>query len=346
MTCTIAIQPDRIHHRNGEEQSFSDRWIELARQRGVTTRIVDARSADFFSTVQDCNGFMWRFGYDPLSLQFAKRILPAVQQGLRIPTFPSHSTVWTFEDKIAQHYVMCAAGIPTPRTWIFWNRQEAMDFCRDASYPLVLKLATGAKSSNVRLLRSYRDALWWLHMIFGSGVDSLEYPRQLLPRLLRDRWRSVELFMGNAVPRGNQHGYFYVQEFIDGNDFDTRITIIGRRAYAFRRENRPGDFRASGSGLVDWSPDTIDPRDLRLAFRISFDLEMQSVAIDCIKRDSKTLLLEFSYTYATWALRDCPGHWVLAGSPETGTLEWQEGRLDPEDAIFNDFLQQLEASES
>ena len=36
-------------------------------------------------------------------------------------------------------------------------------------------------------------------------------------------------------------------------------------------------------------------------------------------------------------MRDCPGHWVLGGDPDAGTLSWVDGKLRPEDAIFDDF---------
>lgn len=31
---------------------------------------------------------------------------------------------------------------------------------------------------------------------------------------------------------------------------DTRVTVIGHCAFGYRRYNRPGDFRASGSGRL------------------------------------------------------------------------------------------------
>ena len=35
MATRIAIHPDRMIHKNGEVQSYSDRWIEVARGMGV-----------------------------------------------------------------------------------------------------------------------------------------------------------------------------------------------------------------------------------------------------------------------------------------------------------------------
>ncbi len=81
---------------------------------------------------------MWRFDYVPPSLTFAKRLLPAIEQGLQIPVFPSWKSAWHFEDKIGQHYLLAAAGIPMPQTWVFWHLDDALEFCRQADYPVVM----------------------------------------------------------------------------------------------------------------------------------------------------------------------------------------------------------------
>lgn len=338
MTYRIAIQPDYIRHRNGEEQSFSARWLELAKESGVEALSVDVGAPEFLARLADCDGFMWRFGYDPVSLRHAKRVLPAIEHGMKMPVFPSWTSAWHFEDKIAQHYLMQAAGIPTPRTWVWWDRRAALAFCESAHYPLVAKLTSGYQSNNVRLLRSLAEARDLVDQMFGSGVTSLEQ-RGRLRKMLRHRIQALRLLAGKPLPGDIQHGYLYLQEFLSGNPFDTRVTVIGDRAFAFRRLNRPGDFRASGSGRLEWDPSQIDPQAIRIAFRIARDLNTQSVAIDVLRRGDELVVCEISYTYASWAVRDCPGHWVLRGDPDTGTSTWTEGKMRPEDAIFQDFMQ-------
>ena len=337
----IAVQPDYLRHRNGEEQSFSQRWVELAAVQGVDTRQVDVDAADFFDSLSGCDGFMWRFGFDPLSLQHAKRLLPAIEQGMAIPVFPSWASSWHFEDKIAQHYLLQAARIPTPRTWVWWREDDARRFAASAHYPLVAKLSGGFQSNNVRLLRTVAEANDLIRRSFGGGLVSMEGPNTALRRLLRHRIPGLRLLVGKSLPRGIQHGYLYVQEFLPDNAFDTRVTIIGDRAFAFRRLNRPGDFRASGSGTLQWDPKDIHVDAIRLAFRIARQLKTQSVAVDVLQRDGERVAGEISYTYASWAVRDCPGHWRLEGTPDTGTLIWREGKLRPEDAIFADFIEQV-----
>ena len=345
---TIAIQPDHVVQPNGVQQSYSDRWLALAAQAGIQTRIVDASRPDIFDQLAGCDGFMWRFGYRAPERLVARRILASVEHTLGIPVFPSWKSAWHFEDKISQYYLLQAAGIPMPRTWVFWDKEAALAFLRTATFPLVVKLATGYRSGNVRLLRSADEGTYWVEQLFGPGIWSFG-PRpseSRIDQMVRRVKAAAKTLAGRAAPLPSlrdelQRGYFYAQEFLPGNEFDTRVTVIGNRAFAYRRMNRPGDFRASGSGRPNWDPSAIDVRMVRLAFLTSARLDTQSVAIDAMRRGDECVLGEISYTYVSWMVRDCPGHWVLTGEPETGDLEWIEGHLAPDDAIFEDFVATL-----
>ncbi len=104
--------------------------------------------------------------------------------------------------------------------------------------------------------------------------------------------------------------YVLFQEFLPNNDFDTRVTVIGNRAYAFRRFNRKGDFRSSGSGLIDYNIVPIDLNFIKIAFEVSKKLGFQSMAYDFLKdQNGNPLFCEFSYTFNDRALYDCPGYW-------------------------------------
>lgn len=347
---TIAIQPDHVVQPNGVQQSYSDRWLALAAAAGVRTRLVDVHRPDFFDHLAGCDGFMWRFGYRAPQRLIARRVLAAVEHALGIPVFPSWKSAWHFEDKISQHYLLRAAGIPMPRTWIFWDEAAARRFLDGASYPLVMKLANGYRSGNVRLLQSRDEGAYWVDQLFGPGVWTFgPTPRRSRARAALDRAKAAARALAGvpaALPSLRdelQRGYFYAQEFLPGNAFDTRVTVIGNRAFAYRRMNRPGDFRASGSGLPDWDPSCIDLQMVRLAWLAARRLGTQSVAVDAMRRGDERVLGEISYTYVGWMVRDCPGHWVLHGEPETGELEWVGGHLAPDDAIFEDFVAMVRA---
>jgi glutathione synthase/RimK-type ligase-like ATP-grasp enzyme len=345
---TIAIQPDRVVQPNGVRQSYSDRWMELAAAQGIAVRRVDMYQPNPLSQLAGCDGLMWRFGYNAPERPFAKRLVQAVEHGLRLPVFPSTRSAWHFEDKIAQHYLLDAAGIPAPRTWVFWSRAAAEAFCRSATFPLVLKLSSGYRSSNVRLLRTPAEAEYYIRQLFGNGVYDLGRPAAggFAGRTWERGRAALKTWLGRGPLEKQelQRGYVYLQEFLPGNEFDTRVTVIGNRAFAYRRLNRPNDFRASGSGRPVWDPAEIDLQFVRLAFQVAQQLGTQSVAIDGLKRGHEHLIGEISYTYVSWMVRECPGHWRLQGSPDAGRLEWVAGQMAPDDAIFNDFIAEVHAA--
>ncbi|MGH8232861.1 MAG: ATP-grasp domain-containing protein [Rhodanobacteraceae bacterium] len=352
MNLKIAIQADEVVHRNGERQSYSRRWVELAAQQGITAVTVDAFAQDAIAQISACDAFMWR--YDPAAHPrlYAKRLLYAIEEGLGMPVFPSLKSSWHFEDKIGQYYFLSAAGIPTPVTQIFWSRQQAERFCDSAEYPFVLKLAAGYQASNVRLVHDRDEALFYVDELFGHGVIGLGYRPASRPRLLLRRLRAVSEIARGLNPFGPtaqaelEYGYFFAQEFLPGNDFDVRVTITGDRAFGFRRFNRPGDFRASGSGRIDWDPAQIGEAPVRFAYRVARQLGAQTVALDILRRSSEFVIVELTLAYASWAVRDCPGHWILKGEPGMGELEWVEGRMHPEDAIFSDFVAEVRHAHS
>jgi hypothetical protein len=208
-----------------------------------------------------------------------------------------------------------------------------------------MKLSYGFQSANVKLLQTANEAMYWIEQMFTYGVTSLRQTPALskidnLVYRLRSAVRQLRArsLYANLSSCELQHGYFYVQEFLRGNEFDTRITIIGNRAFAFRRFNRVDDFRASGSGRIDWDPAKIDSDSIRLAFTVAQRLETQSIGVDILLDGTRRVLSEISYTYAAWAVRECPGHWRLVGDAMDGELVWHFGKVRPEDAIFQDFV--------
>ncbi len=342
----VAIHPDDYTNPKTPERSdaSSARWAELLEKAGHTVRWVDVRRADILEQVRGCDGFMWRWAHFQGMYEIARRLLPVLEFRLGLALYPDWNTCWHYDDKIAERYLLEAAGLPIPRTWVWFDAAAARRWARDASYPLVLKLSSGAASNNVRLVRDAKEAARWIGRLFGSGVFNLS------PRANFWSWRTLLRVAAKALLRKQplpsvdrwHRNYALFQEFLAGNDFDTRITVIGRRAFGFRRFNRPGDFRASGSGRIDYTPAAIDERFVRLAFTTAARLAMQSCAIDGLYRGEEPLIGEITYTYASYGVRGCPGHWQLHGDPQAGELAWCDGPMWPEEAQMQDFLPRLQ----
>jgi glutathione synthase/RimK-type ligase-like ATP-grasp enzyme len=127
--------------------------------------------------------------------------------------------------------------------------------------------------------------------------------------------------------RVDRHGVAYWQEFVAKNRGDLRITVIGDRdAFGFWRRNRPGDFRASGSGLLDY--DTPVPEEaVRLCLRLSRQFGFDSMAYDILFREGQPLVIEMSYGYIDSAVFNAPGHFRLDDQDE---LTYLEGHVMPQ----------------
>jgi glutathione synthase/RimK-type ligase-like ATP-grasp enzyme len=336
----IAVQADVRMPR--DPAAFSDRWVERLTNAGHDVRIVSVADGDFFERVRECDGFLWWFPPIEFPRELGTRLLSALDHATDLLVLPDLRSCWHFDDKIAQAYLLQAASIPMPATRVFWRYETALEFLRSADYPLVIKLASGYRSENVALLRTRAEAERMAQRLFGRGIESLR-PRRFewLRKATRPLRNVLRLGLG-APPLKSpfvHRGSMLVQELVADNEFDTRVTVIGDRLFAFRRGNRPDDFRASGGGRNDFDPAKIDVDALQLALRVAQTLRMPSVAVDVLRRDGMPLITEVSYHYESWLVRACPGHWRVRGE----AFEWVDGPMSPEDAILDDFLARLTA---
>jgi hypothetical protein len=346
----VAIHPDD-YTKPGKaplSDAASPRWARHLEQARCQVRWVDVRRPDILEQLKGCHGFMWRWAHSRGMGRIARRLLPVVERELNLAVYPDQNTCWHYDDKIAQAYLLDAAGINAPTTWTWFDEQAALDWASRATYPVVLKLASGAGSQNVRLVQTGEEAQQWIRLLFSrrmTSLDATQISESGLARRVRAAARilikgTYPVFPDNGMEP--QSGYALFQEFLSGNDYDTRVTVIGKRAFAFRRFNRDADFRASGSGKIDWNPQAIDEAFLRIAFNVVSRLSLQSCAIDGLYRDGRPSVGEISYTYVSEAVFNCPGHWELDGSPETGTLRWVAGQMWPEEAQVQDFIRRIE----
>ena len=158
-----------IHHRPG---SFSDQWIEYCKQNSVDYKIVNAYSTDIIRDVQDCDIFMWHFRHDDYRDNlFAKQLLYSLQSE-RINVYPDYHTVWHFDDKVGQKYLLEAIHAPLVPSHVFYEKAEALNWIEQTSFPKVFKLRGGAGASNVKLAHNKSEAEGFVSKAFGRGFGS------------------------------------------------------------------------------------------------------------------------------------------------------------------------------
>jgi hypothetical protein len=329
---------------------FSERWVEYCRDHRIDFRLVDCYASDIIRQLEDCDGLMWHWPHwDVKAVQFARQLTYSLEQAGK-EVFPDGRTCWHYDDKLGQKYLLEAVGAPLVPSVVFFDRPAALAWVERAEFPKVFKLRRGAASANVFLVRSKRAARRFVRRAFGRGFSAVSRVSLLndrVWRLRRDRDLKALVGVGKGLARlfvptelerqtPRDRGYVYFQDYIPGNLSDTRIVVIGSRAFGLKRLVRAGDFRASGSGSIEYDRDGIALSCVASAFEVSKRLGSQCLAYDYIFRDEEPLLTEISYAFIQKAYDQCPGYW-------DEDLVWHEGRFHAECFMIEDFVRRIES---
>ena len=332
-----------IHHNKG---SFSERWQAYCDKHQIPYTLVNCLDTNIIQQLGRADGLLWHWNHqDPAEILIARHVVLAAETA-GLVVFPSTRTCWHFDDKVAQKYLLEAVGAPLAPTHIFFKIEDAVKWIDDASFPKVFKLRKGAGSQNVRLVRTRDEARVLAKTAFSTGFRPVpSYWNDAHKRYRVARRQGALLGVLRRLPRtlinirqlngmiGREKGYLYLQDFIPNNQFDTRVTVIGNRAFAYIRRVRPSDFRASGSGDIDYDPKNIRLECIKIAFDVSGKIGSQSMAFDFVlDSEGRPLIVEVSYCYIPEFVYNCPGHW-------NDRLSWHAGHLWPQDAILQDILE-------
>jgi glutathione synthase/RimK-type ligase-like ATP-grasp enzyme len=326
---------------------FSADWITFCEANKISYKIVDCYRFDIIEQIADCDALLWHFHHTSAKdFLFAKQLLYAVQHSGKV-VFPDFATSWHFDDKVGQKYLLEAIRAPLATSYTFYDKQQALSWVDKTSFPKVFKLRGGAGSNNVKLVHNVRLARKLVHRAFGRGFPNYDARVDL-----REKWRRYRLGKGTlhevarsirrlfvstqfARMKGPERGYVYFQDFVPGNTYDIRIVTIGNRAFGIKRMVRGGDFRASGSGFIQYSKADIDERCIKLAFEISDQLKAQVVAYDFVFRPSgEPCVVEINFGYAHQSYFACPGFWDR-------NMEWHEGAFNSADWIMEEVIQEI-----
>lgn len=319
-----------ILHRSG---SFSDRWIAFCKKNNLDYVILNPYADSLTSDASECDALMWHHHHGNKRDQLvAKQILASFEQAGK-PVFPDFCTGWHFDDKLGQKYLLEAINAPLVKSYAFYDKRSALKWAESAVFPKVFKLRGGAGSHNVILAHSLHQAKKLIKRAFGRGfkeqrlLDNLNYQYKKFKAGKISLKNMINYTAGELLRKLNinnvnnsEGGYAYFQDFMPGNESDTRVVVIGNKAFAIKRICRHGDFRASGSGIIEYSRDGIDERCVALSFEVARRLNSQCVGFDWVyDAESNPLIIEMSYGFTAAGYDECEGYW-------TSDMQWHEGK--------------------
>jgi glutathione synthase/RimK-type ligase-like ATP-grasp enzyme len=182
------------------------------------------------------------------------------------------------EDKAYQAMKLASTSISAPRSYVYGNRKQAYGFLGNAVYPLVGKSPDGSGSKGVLLIKNERDGRAFIdqHMVHRA----LRKGRPFIVRAFQ------RIFKPKPVL-----GLVVFQDFIPNLEGDWKILMWGDKACGLYRENRPKDFRASGSGKVHFVE--IPSHILDFAMDVLEKLDLPWGSLDIGFTGGKCFLLEY-----------------------------------------------------
>ncbi|KYK21237.1 hypothetical protein AYK24_03275 [Thermoplasmatales archaeon SG8-52-4] len=345
----VGIHFDPLH----QFSEYLLKYEKILQFNQIDTIRLSSNSSDFWEIVPKLDLFIFQYGQWDIAKQNAEAILPIIENEYKISCFPDQRTSWAYDNKIKEFYLMRSNNLPMVQSWVFWEKEAAMEWATSAELPVVFKLSGGAGSKNVILLKTQNSLIKIIDKMFDKGIldnsrfgrDSLN--KKLIEKLIRKMSISKRKLLNEPIPFRHlkpnwirHKDYVYFQKFLPGNQFDTRVVIIGDKAFAFRRMNRKNDFRSSGSGVNDVSPDKIDLNHVKKAFQVSKTMGFQSMAYDYLYNNmGESVFCEFSYTFPDKTVSTCPGYW-------DENLKWHSGSYWPQylqlKLLLNEDLKQPE----
>ena len=179
-------------------------------------------------------------------------------------TFPSYHTYKIAQDKIKQTALFQMAGIPHPRTRVFFGKRQKRQIRDYFKLPLVAKVARGSA--------------------LGRGVFLIRTPGEL------------EHYCQNHSPA-------YIQEYLS-IDKDIRVVVIGRKAvHAYWRVAPEGEFRTNVAqgGEIDLSP--VPQEAIRLAEQAATLCHLDDVGFDICHHQGNFMVLEANMKYGREGFR-------------------------------------------
>ncbi len=277
-------------------QGWHERFEYYAQEFGLHFEIFDIGNSNWTDTVSKYVAILWRPNALSPWLEQAREKIFFMENFMNLRVFPNWKTICTYDNKKAQAYFFGYHNIPTPDTFVSYSLQECEEYILNCNFPIVSKASGGAGSEGVRLLHDLSEAKVELQK---------KFQRSTINRIL-DRFGYLPLNQKHLPEK-----YLLLQQFIPDNARDCRLTVLGKKyVFVLYRRNRPGDFRASGSGLVEYEG-KVGENEARYFVELCRKHDFDSMAFDLLFNEKGFVVTEMSYTYPKDFLDNVPSYYIF-----------------------------------
>lgn len=240
---------------------------------GVDYRLVDLSAADWIEKILACPCDIFLVNptieVKPRRQLYDER-LKVLTETLGKRIIPSYASLWLYESKYRMDYWLKANGFATPGTWIFYDADSALRFCRDADIPIVYKSDLGSGACGVKIFRDRERLIRFVRRYFKRGFVRC-----------------------GSDPRDREWGGLMLQEYVpDAREW--RMIRIGESYFGYEKL-KVGDYH---SGSHAWSYGRPSDELLNLLKRITDKGDFKSMDLDVFQTtDGRYLVNEMQAVF-------------------------------------------------
>jgi glutathione synthase/RimK-type ligase-like ATP-grasp enzyme len=207
---------------------------------------------------------------------------------------------------------------------VFGCLEEAVELKDKISYPVIFKQSSGAMSKGVGLANNPHDLIRKLNKISRTR------------NYLRELWELGRKFKYKNYKEESKHrSKFIIQNFISDLNGDYKVLIFSDHYYVLRRGIKPGDFRASGSGIRSFEKNIPDGL-LQFAENFFKELKVPNASLDIAFNGASFFIIEFQCLYfGSYTLTFSDFYWKKSGDHFQLILEKSELEMVYTKSIVN-----------
>jgi glutathione synthase/RimK-type ligase-like ATP-grasp enzyme len=166
--------------------------------------------------------------------------------------YPTLAELRIYENKRYLSYWLQANDIPHPKTWVFYDKKEALAHLAGGNFPLVGKTNVGSSGDGVTVLKNRVQTRQYIELAFGAGIRNRTGPKLRQKNLMASKLRKLlhpdqilnRLKSYEQIVRDAQKGFVIFQEYIP-HEFEWRVVRIGDSFFGHKKI-KSGD-KASGT---------------------------------------------------------------------------------------------------
>lgn len=235
-------------------------------------------------------------GINSLYKQMYDEKIAILDKNLRKTIFPSPDEIFIYENKRFLSYWLKSNDLPHPKTNIFYDKNECVDFISNSPFPVVAKTNIGASGSGVVILKEKSQAIQYINDVFSSkgaaqriGINFKS--GNLLKRALKILFNPSKLGRKMKIyslkKSSIQRNYVIFQEFVP-HTFEWRVVRIGDSFFAHKKLLK-GD-KTSGSLLKGYENPPLSL--LSFVKEITDRFSFYSQAVDIFEQNGQYLINE------------------------------------------------------